>query len=80
MQRYFIPFVSVTLCLLDMDFLWKLEDMQGCACGLKHEVGRIGRGVSHRALGRKQITYLAENKRLTNMRLNVFSEESNYIF
>lgn len=60
-----------------MGFLWKLVDMQHYAFGLKHEVGRREHDVLHRALERKQIAFLPENKRLTSLVLNVFSQESN---
>lgn len=55
-------------------------DMQRYTFGLKHGVGRRVRDVLHRALGRKQIACLPENKRLTNMVFSVFSQESNYVF
>lgn len=72
--------MSVTLLFLYMGFLWKLVDMQRYTFGLKHGVGRRVRDVLHRALGRKQIACLPENKRLTNMVFSVFSQESNYVF
>lgn len=78
--REFILLVSVTLCFLYMGFLWKLVDMQHYAFGLKREVGRRVHDVLHRALERKQIACLPENKRLTNMVFNVFSQDSNYVF
>lgn len=55
-------------------------DMQYYAFGLKHEVGRRVHDVLHRALERKHIACLPENKRLTNTVFNVFSQEGNYVF
>lgn len=56
-----------------LEFLWKLEDMQDCVCELKHEVGRMIHDVLYRALGRKQMIYLPQKKRLPNMVFVVFS-------
>lgn len=55
------------------EIFMKIRGHAHCACDLKHEEGRIVHDVLYRALGRKQITYLPENKRLTNMVFNVFS-------